>query len=249
MPGGFWRYPRLIHCPESACENPCQFVLPAGRGTTPPLIVFDAVLVFNDYEQDRKDASQRVRNRAQHSPGARCQMQRMTGGLQVLTLTNAPDATSTISVQWHPAFVQYGPDGVVLVADREGRQLPPVTPDTVLACATTAKSSKRCLRPESILFKSVHRRGQEAADHDGEVPVFRDGDVVTTFQPADLASRPSSKAASQRGPDDPIFDGKGVNFARILNPHETIGKRIAIAMPRCFAGPQPCRRYRSKAYR
>ena len=28
-------------------------------GTTLPLIFFAAVLVFNDYEQDRKDASQR----------------------------------------------------------------------------------------------------------------------------------------------------------------------------------------------
>ena len=41
-------------------------------GTTLPLIVFAAGIVFNNYEQDRRDATQRVlRNRAQHPPRAR----------------------------------------------------------------------------------------------------------------------------------------------------------------------------------
>src|SRR3978361_1101702 len=59
-------------------------------GTTLPLIIFATVIVFNNYEQDRKDASQRVLETVRSmrlvlDPG----MQRMTGGLQVLSLTNA----------------------------------------------------------------------------------------------------------------------------------------------------------------
>ncbi len=53
-------------------------------GTTLPLIVFAAVLVFNDYEQDRKDASQRVLETVRSIRLVLdAEMQRMTGGLQV----------------------------------------------------------------------------------------------------------------------------------------------------------------------
>ena len=58
-------------------------------GTTLPLIIFAAALVFNDYEQDRKDASQRVLETVRSIRLVLdAEMQRMTGGLQVLTLTN-----------------------------------------------------------------------------------------------------------------------------------------------------------------
>ncbi len=59
-------------------------------GTTLPLIIFAAGIVFNNYVQDRKDATQRVLETVR---GIRlvldAEMQRMTGGLQVLSLTNA----------------------------------------------------------------------------------------------------------------------------------------------------------------
>src|SRR5258708_39520650 len=58
-------------------------------GITLPLIVFAAVLVFNDYEQDRKDASQRVLETVRSIRLVLdAEMQRMTGGLHVLTLTS-----------------------------------------------------------------------------------------------------------------------------------------------------------------
>ena len=59
-------------------------------GTTLPLIIFAAVIVFNNYEQDRKDASQRVLETVRSIRLVLdAEMQRMTGGLQVLALTNA----------------------------------------------------------------------------------------------------------------------------------------------------------------
>jgi len=103
-------------------------------GTTLPLIVFAAVLVFNDYEQDRKDASQRVLETVRSIRLVLdAEMQRMTGGLQVLTLTSTlRDGDFDNFRPMASGFLdQYGPDGVVLVADREGRQLfSSVTPDT-----------------------------------------------------------------------------------------------------------------------
>src|SRR6266704_6851919 len=59
-------------------------------GTTLPLIIFAAGIVFHNYEQDRQDASQRV---LQTVRSVRlvldAEIQRMTGGLEVLALTNA----------------------------------------------------------------------------------------------------------------------------------------------------------------
>jgi hypothetical protein len=121
-------------------------------GTTLPLIVFAAVIVFNNYEQDRKDASQRVLETARSIRLVLdAEIQRMTGGLQVLALTDTlrnGDFEGFRSIA--SGFLdQYGKEGVVLVADREGRQLfsRPQRKAPTCLCATTAKSWKGCLRP------------------------------------------------------------------------------------------------------
>src|ERR1700694_4320637 len=103
-------------------------------GTTLPLIIFATVIVFNDYEQDRKDASRRVLETVRSIRLVLdAEVQRMTGGLQVLSLT---DAVRSGNFQTFRRIAlgfldQYAKDGVVLVADREGRQLfSSVTTDT-----------------------------------------------------------------------------------------------------------------------
>src|ERR1043165_8298323 len=59
-------------------------------GTTLPLIVFAAGIVFYNYKQDRKDATQRVLETVRSIRLVLdAEVQRMTWGLQVLTLTNA----------------------------------------------------------------------------------------------------------------------------------------------------------------
>jgi hypothetical protein len=59
-------------------------------GTALPLIVFAAVIVFENYEQDRKDATQRVLETVRSIRLVLdAEVQRMTGGLQVLALTDA----------------------------------------------------------------------------------------------------------------------------------------------------------------
>jgi len=103
-------------------------------GTTLPLIIFATVLVFNDYEQDRRDASQRVLETV-HSIRLvlDAEVQRMTGGLQVLSLTNALRGGDFDNFRRiaNGFLDQYGRDGVVLVSARDGRQLfSSVTTDT-----------------------------------------------------------------------------------------------------------------------
>ena len=106
----------------------------------------------NDYEQDRKDASQRVLETVRSIRLVLdAEMQRMTGGLQVLALTDTlrnGDFESFRRIA--SGFLdQYGEDGVVLVADREGRQLfSSVTPDTAsLPPRNNRDIVTRCSRP------------------------------------------------------------------------------------------------------
>src|SRR5947199_3175005 len=59
-------------------------------GTTLPLIIFAAGIVYNNYEQDRRDATQRVGETVRSIRLVLdAEMLRMTGALQVLSLTNA----------------------------------------------------------------------------------------------------------------------------------------------------------------
>jgi len=106
---------------------------PSGCGHHAAADHFAAGIVFNNYEQDRRDATQRVLETTRSIRLVLdAEMQRMTGGLQVLALTNSLrsgdfDSFRRIAIGF---LDQYGKDGVVLVADREGRQLfSSVTPD------------------------------------------------------------------------------------------------------------------------
>ena len=112
------------------------------------------------------------------------EMQRMTGGLQVLSLTNSLrngdfDNFRRIATGF---LEQYGKDGVVLVADRErpagvllghdGHRKP-------AAAQQPRHRRARCLRPRSpqysnLFIGAVKKRLIVTV----EVPVLRDGEVV-----------------------------------------------------------------------
>ncbi len=75
-------------------------------GTTLPLIIFAAGIVFHNYEHDRQDASQRVLQTVRSIRLVLdAEIQRMTGGLEVLALT-----TSLLDGE---ATVDFLPRGVV----------------------------------------------------------------------------------------------------------------------------------------
>ena len=95
------------------------------------------------------------------------EMQRMTGGLQVLALTDPLRNGDFESFRRIAAgfLDQYGKDGVVLVADREGRQLfSSVTPDTAsLPLRNNRAIVERVFATKrAAILEPVRRRGEES---------------------------------------------------------------------------------------
>jgi two-component sensor histidine kinase len=201
-----------------------------------PLIIFAVGIVFNNYEYDRKDASRRVLETVRSIRLVLdAEMQRMTGGLQVLALTNSLRSGDFESFRRIAlGFVdQYGKDGVVLVADRDGRQLfSSVTSDT----ASLPLRNNRDIVEQVFSTKRPHYSNlfvgavKKQMIVTVEVPVFRDGEVIydisfsppiALFQTIVEKQRPSESWTIS------IFDSEGVNFARVPNQQQTVGKRAS----------------------
>jgi two-component sensor histidine kinase len=202
-------------------------------GTALPLILFAAVIVFNDYEQDRRDASQRVVETVRSIRLVLdAEVQRMTGGLQVLSLTDALRSGDFENFRRMASgfLEQYGKDGVLLVADRQGRQLfsstrsdtPSLPPRNNLEMVEKVFATRS---PQySDLFIGVVKPGLIVTV---EVPVLRGGEVLYDISFSPPIEIFQALIEKQRPSEDwtiSIFDGAGVNFARVPNPQETIGK-------------------------
>ncbi|MGH6710811.1 MAG: sensor histidine kinase [Bradyrhizobium sp.] len=205
-------------------------------GTMLPLIIFAVGIVFSNYEQDRTDATQRLLETVRSIRLVLdAEVQRMTSGLQVLSLTNSLRGGDFNSFRRIATgfLEQYGKDGVVLVADREGRQLfSSVTPDT----ATLPPRNNRDIvekifatkRPQySNLFVGAVKKRLIVTV---EVPVIRDGEVIYAISFSPPIEIFQTIIEQQRPGKDwtiSIFDGDGVNFARVPNPQSTIGQRAS----------------------
>jgi two-component sensor histidine kinase len=208
-------------------------------GTALPLIVFAAVLVFNDYEQDRKDASQHV---VETVSSIRlvldAEMQRMTGGLRVLALTDALRSGDFENFRRIASgfLDQYGKDGVVLVADREGRRLfSSVTTDTASLPPRNNRGivdrvfASKTPQYSNLFVGAVKQRPIVTV----EVSVLRDGEVlydISFSPPIELFQSLIEKQRPNRDWTISLFDGDGVNFARMPNPEATVGKRASASL-------------------
>ena len=205
-------------------------------GTTLPLIVFAAVIVFENYQQDRRDATQRVLETVRSIRLVLdAEVQRMTGGLQVLALTDAlRDGNFEAFRPIAAGFLEpYGNDGVVLVADRDGRQVfSSVTTDTAGLPPRNNRDivekvfSTRSPQYSNLFIGAVKKKLIVTVD----VPVMRDGQVIydVSFSPPIAIFQ--SIIEKQRQSTDwtiSIFDGERVNFARVPNPQDTVGKRAS----------------------
>jgi two-component sensor histidine kinase len=205
-------------------------------GTTLPLIVFAAFLVFNDYEQERKDASQRVLETVRSIRLVLdSEMQRMSGALQVLALTSQlREGDFEAFRRICEGFLdQYREGGVVLVADRQGRQLfSSVTPDTGdlpprnnRAIVEKVFATKR-LQYSNLFIGAVKKQPIVTV----EVPVFRGGEVVYDISfspPVEVFQAIINKQRPSKDWTISIFDGDGINFARAPNPQEMLGKHAS----------------------
>ena len=163
------------------------------------------------------------------------EMQRMTGALQVLALTDVlRDRNFDEFRRLSQGFLdQYGNNGVILVADREGRQLfSSVTSDTA---EPAAAQQPRHRRPRVLGKKPVYSNlFFGAVKHQlivtVEVPVIRDGEVLFELSfspPIEMFQAMIEQQRPNQSWTISIFDGLGINFARIPNPQETIGKRAS----------------------
>jgi two-component sensor histidine kinase len=203
-------------------------------GTTLPLIIFAGSIVLHNYMQDRSEARQRVLDTVR---GVRltldAEMQRMTGGVQVLALTDALESGDF--ERFRPMAMgfldQYGKDGAILVADRSGRQVfSSLTTDTAsLPVRNNREIVEKVFatkRPQySNLFVGVIKKILIVTV---EVPVFRDGEVVYDISFTPPMAMFQNILEKQRPGEDwtlSLLDRNGTVFARIPNPADTVGKR------------------------
>jgi two-component sensor histidine kinase len=208
-------------------------------GTTLPLILFAASIVFHDYEQDREDVSQRVLATVRSVRLVLdAEMQRITGSLQVLTLT---DSLRNGDFQGFRRMAsgfleQYGEDAVILVADRDGRQLfSSVTEDeTDLPLrnnrAIVDKVFRSKLPQYSNLFVGIVNNRKVVTV---EVPVIRNGEVIYDISftpPIGVFQTILEKQLPSKDWTLSILDREGTVFGRIPNPQETIGKRASASV-------------------
>jgi two-component sensor histidine kinase len=205
-------------------------------GTTLPLILFAAGIVLHSYVQDREEATARVLESVRSLRLVLdAEIQQMTGGLQVLALT---DTLRRGDFEGFHRMVtgfldQYGKDGVILVADRDGRQLfSSVAEDTTdLPLRNNREIVARVFaskKPQySNLFLGAVKKTMIVTV---EVPVLRDGEVIYDISFSPPIAIFQSIFEKQRPSEDwtlSLLDASGVVFARVPNPEATIGKRVA----------------------
>lgn len=204
-------------------------------GTMLPLIVFAVGIAVYNYKQDRSDATRRVlENVRSMRLVLDSEVQRMTGGLQVLALTNSLrnddfDSFRRIAL----GFVdQYGKGGLVLISDRTGRLLfSSAAEDTAsLPPRGHLEIIERVFTIRSPQYSDLFTGAINGKVLTVEVPVFRDGEVIydlcfsppiSTFQDLLEKQRPDQRWTVS------LLDTKGIVFARAPNPSETFGKRAS----------------------
>ncbi|MBR0933865.1 sensor histidine kinase [Bradyrhizobium jicamae] len=205
-------------------------------GTMLPLIVFAVGIVFHNYGQDRKAATLRVLETTRNVRLVLdAELQRMTGGLQVLALTNSLrngdfDNFRRIARGF---LDQYGKDGVVLVADREGRQLfSSIAPETAsLPPRNNLEIVEKVFATRQPVYSNLFMGAvKKSLIITVEVPVTRNGEAIYDISfspPIEMFQAIIEKQRLNQDWTISIFDGDGVNLARVPNPQDTIGKRAA----------------------
>jgi len=201
-----------------------------------PLIVFAVGIAVYNYKQDRSDATRRVlENVRSMRLVLDSEVQRMTGGLQVLALTNSlrNDDFPNFRRIALGFLEQYGKGGLVLISDRKGRLL--------FSSATEDTASLPPRGNLEIVEKVFATRTPQYSDLftgplNGrqvltvEVPVLRNGEVIYDLcfsPPVSIFQDLVEKQRPDRQWTVSLLDAKGIVFARAPNPSETFGKRAS----------------------
>lgn len=224
------RHPRL-----SKLTLPVRLALLV-TGTMLPLIVFAVGLAYSNYRQDRSDATRRVLETVRSMRLVLdSEVQRMTGGLQVLALSDSLRSGDFDGFRRLAAgFIsQYGEDSVLLLADRSGHQLfSTVTTDTArLPTRNNREIVERVFASKTPQFSDLFTGSTKKRPIvTVEVPVLRDGEVVYTLSFSPPIGIFQHLVERQR-PDEQwtvsLLDSKGIVFARVPNPNETFGRQAS----------------------
>ncbi|WP_369725527.1 sensor histidine kinase [Bradyrhizobium sp. LLZ17] len=208
-------------------------------GTTLPMIVFAVGIALYNYKQDRNDATRRVLESVRSMRLVLdSEVQRMTGSLQVLALTDSLQSNDFMNFRRIAlGFVdQYGKGGLVLISDRRGRILFSSEAEDTASLPRRAnleiieKMFATKAPQYSDLFTGALTRRQVLTV---EVPVFRDGEVIydlcfgppiSIFQDLLEKQRPNQQWTVS------LLDAKGTVFARVPNSSETFGKRASSSL-------------------
>ncbi|MBR0844694.1 sensor histidine kinase [Bradyrhizobium liaoningense] len=204
-----------------------------------PLIVFAVGLAYSNYRQDRSDATRRVLETVRSMRLVLdSEVQRMTGGLQVLALSDSLRSGDFDGFrQLAAGFIsQYGEDSVLLLADRSGQQLfSTVTAETANLPLRNNREivervfASRTPQYSDLFVGSTKKRPIVTV----EVPVLRNGEVVYALSFSPPIAIFQKLVEQQRSNDQwtvSLLDTKARVFARAPNPAETFGKQASGAL-------------------
>ena len=205
-------------------------------GTLLPLIGFATAIVYQHYKQDQRDAFGRV---LQFTRGIQLvldrEMQGIVSGLTVLATSEALLRHDLVGFQRRAeAFLAQFPDQPsIVIGDIQGNQIfnssrPPDSPLPPRTARPQRDSVFKTGKPvfSPLFMGSVSQRPIVTVT----VPIIRDGEIIY-----DLSFDPPlgifQKIIEQQKPGNDwtisIFDQDGVNFARLPNPAQTIGRKAS----------------------
>jgi two-component sensor histidine kinase len=205
-------------------------------GTTLPLILFSATIIYLDYETNRRIVSERTLGLARlmaHTVDR--ELQSTAAALQVLALSLAlqRDDFAAFRAQVGAFLGLYLAGTNVTVASRDGQQvfnaaIPPGDPLPRRSDTATVDAVFATGRPViSNLYTSVFlQRPIFTID----VPVVRDGAIVYALSmnpPLERFGDILRQQGVQEGWVISVFDRAGVNVARTPNPERFVGQRAA----------------------
>ena len=216
-------------------------------GTTLPLILFAAGLVYVKYVHDREAAVDRVLQTVKSIQlMLDTEMRGMTLALEVLANSRALQNDDLAGFRSNAAaFLRRYPTSAISLADAQGRQLlntgvPEGNPVPNRVNLESIKAVFQTGQPaySNLFMGSVSRRRIVTIS----VPVIRDGKVayevsfnppLETFQDIIQSQRPSDDWTMS------IFDRTGTNLARVPNPQQTIGLQASpTLLPALLAGKE-----------
>jgi two-component sensor histidine kinase len=203
--------------------------------TTLPLILFAAVITYQHYADNRREAFDRV---TQVTRGVQLvfdrEMQGIVSGLTVLAASHSLAQDDFVNFRRNAeAFINAYPEpSAIVVADKNGQEVfnssLPAGAALPLRGAPDRGEVFRTGRPTfspAYVGKQSKRLIVLVT-----VPVFRDGKVVydLSFNPPQSIFQ---RIVEQQKPGDEwtisIFDQNGTNFARVPNPEGTVGQKAS----------------------